>query len=291
MPFSTHYRRLHPLRGGWRIPSAISLPVHPAKFLGQDKSVAFWRGAGSTPSRATLDRPCPRRSPGLAAADLSRLKLITMETELTSGRCQKWQNKFWQGRGKDRLRSHDLMSHPATPPPATKICRGRERKRSTHSCNFAHQHNSRSSATLTDFGNGRGAKPASNRKLRFIRARHRALIPKTENQSSVNVTSTHGAQPVGQRPADCISVKIQSHAKSLAEESRAKNDVPMLQWRNQTIRNFPNKTENCPTLPLRAVRRAVRCGLQLLQGAWHFGNDTGARRKNHRPPVDGRRTD
>jgi len=60
--------------------------------------------------------------------------------------------------------------------------------------------------------------------LRFIRARHRALIPNIKTKALSVVLSTGRAQPVGRNLTDCISLQIQSHVTFLAEESRAKND-------------------------------------------------------------------
>ena len=53
-----------------------------------------------------------------------------------------------------------------------------------------------------------------------------SMIVKTK--CPANVETTCRAQPVGQRPDGLHIVKIRSHVNSLAEESRAKNDVPVL---------------------------------------------------------------
>jgi len=77
---------------------------------------------------------------------------------------------------------------------------------------------------MKNFGNGRGSWEA-HRSTCSISTGQRALIPNNRPKIMLRKRdSASGAQPVGHRPTDCISLQIQSHVKSLAEESRAEND-------------------------------------------------------------------
>ena len=58
----------------------------------------------------------------------------------------------------------------------------------------------------------------------------RRLTMNSENQCPADVTSTNRAQQIGPRPNRCVSLKIQTHVSSLAEESRAKNDNVFSLW-------------------------------------------------------------